>query len=199
MYDFLIKIELPELTLNKFENFISNIDDLDKVDITDRSTTGNKSEQFNLKPRHFEGLKKLYKEFLNEDVLPEYLKEKDFDITYSWLINGGEGSWHSIHRHTKVEDALLKPDMNKIATVLYLQVPELLEEYKGASHTNCGDFYFLLRKEDDVLLRTLTPKRGDFYIMPCTVFHGVYPQGPGLRQVFNADIHFNTYEKIKKY
>jgi len=182
--EFLIKIELPEKTLTKLQILINNAN-FHKVDISNRSTKGKYSEQFNLDKNHYNDLNELYKEILIEDILPDYLKEKYFSVISSWIINGNNGSYHKIHRHTPVEKVLIKPDMTTIATVMYLQVPDV----------DSGDFYFLLRKKDDVLLRTLTPKRGDFYIMPCTVYHGVYPQGPGLRQVFNADLQFKNYAK----
>ena len=31
---------------------------------------------------------------------------------------------------------------------------------------------------------------GDMVVMPCTVYHGVYPQGPGKRTTVNIDFYY---------
>ena len=95
--------------------------------------------------------------------------------THTWTVEGHEHSYHKLHRHGKPE---LRENQN-LSTVLYLNVPE-----EG------GDFYFILEKNTGIELRTIKPSVGDLFIFPWSVYHGVYPQGPGLRKTVNMDYNF---------
>ena len=69
--------------------------------------------------------------------------------------------------------------------MLYINVPEKYPK---------GEFYCLIEKDNDTILRCFKPKVGDLFIFPWTLYHGVYPQGPGLRKTINCDF---VYKLIK--
>ena len=95
--------------------------------------------------------------------------------THSWIVEGHEHSWHRLHRHGKPK---VRENIN-LSTVLYLKVPE-----EG------GEFYFILEKNTGTERHLIKPTVGDLLIFPWSVFHGVYPQGPGLRRTVNMDFTF---------
>jgi hypothetical protein len=100
----------------------------------------------------------------------------------AWSVEGHEGSYHRLHRHGKVGYDHVRNNIN-ISTVLYLNVPD--KDPKG-------QFYFLLEKKDGVSFNCITPEVGDLFIFPWSVYHGVYPQGPGLRKTINFDFIFDS-------
>ena len=152
-----------------------------EVDIKDRSTEGNKSKQWS-----FTDCPLLF-EFV-ADELTKANPEKhlyDMDILKwgaAWMVEGREGSYHRMHRHTKRYMELKRPNDLNLATVIYTDVPDDDEK---------GEFYFIMKKENDIIIDSIIPKKGDFFIMPCTVWHGVYPQGPGLRKTINVDFYYD--------
>jgi len=95
-----------------------------------------------------------------------------------WTVESDEGSYHKFHRHQLNGLEHERPNKNNIATVLFLEVPDNL---------NKGDFYFILKKNNDILNYTITPKKGDLLFFPWSVYHGVYPQDTGLRKTVNLD------------
>ena len=127
----------------------------------------------------------LLKDFLKQD------EDERFDNTLldnvknyiAWSVEGHEGSYHRFHRHGKKGFDHIRENTN-LSTVLYLNVPD--KDPKG-------EFYFLLEKEDGVKFNCITPKVGDLFIFPWSVYHGVYPQGPGLRKTINFDFIFDNY------
>ena len=153
-----------------------------EIDIEEKSTEGKLSRQW---------------EFTNCDVLVSYIrKELDkleqefFDIkntkwTSGWMVEGYENSYHRMHRHTPKGDYTIKPSDKDLATIIYTDVPENKDDR--------GELFFMLKKDDDIILDTIIPEKGDMIIMPCTVYHGVYPQGPGKRKTINLDFkHINA-------
>ena len=57
-------------------------------------------------------------------------------------------------------------------------------------NTDKGDFYFLLEKNTGTKLHVIKPQIGDLLIFPWSLYHGVYPQGSGLRKSINCDFDF---------
>ena len=97
-----------------------------------------------------------------------------------WIVKGQEGSYHRSHRHG--EDGSDHVRNNRgISTVLYVDVP---------FNTDKGDFYFLLEKNTGTKLHVIKPQIGDLLIFPWSLYHGVYPQGSGLRKSINCDFDF---------
>jgi hypothetical protein len=142
------------------------------IDITQRSTRGKKSKQYNL----YNQKEKLI-DISNEII--KIFKEKitanaTYNLISSWTVIGKENSWHSCHKHnTKI---------NHLATVLYLDVPKKINTHQS------GDFFYFLLKENNILeYNNIIPKLGDLIIMPIHIFHGAYPQSKGTRQTLNMD------------
>jgi hypothetical protein len=97
----------------------------------------------------------------------------------AWTVKGDEGSFHTIHDHGPLN----------VSSVLYLEVP------KSDSPT-AGNIYFVMHGEPYNALATpsfrvmhVDPKPGMIIIFPSWLLHGVYPQGPGLRQTVNVDFN----------
>ena len=95
--------------------------------------------------------------------------------THTWTVEGQEHSYHILHRHGKPE---VRCNEN-LATVLYLNVPK-----QG------GEFYFILEKNTGIEPHIIKPEVGDLFLFPWSVYHGVYPQGPGLRKTVNMDYNY---------
>ena len=164
----------------------SCIEDAEKKDIfamgiNDRSTTGQNSKQW---------------DFTKFDLLANYITKKLLDEIYpfnireyksgnAWMVEGGEGSYHRLHRHVRPEQVRInpkeRPHNKNLAVVCYLDVPPM----------PCGEFYFLLKKDNDIEINAIENlKPGDMFVFPSTVYHGVYPQGPGKRTTVNIDYDY---------
>jgi hypothetical protein len=99
--------------------------------------------------------------------------------TSCWSVSGDEGSYHRIHRHLPFNGENVEKT-NRISTILYLDVPS---KTKIAD----GDFYFVIKEDDEIRSYSIEPKVGDFIVMSANVFHGTYPQSKGLRRTLNMD------------
>jgi len=82
----------------------------------------------------------------------------------SWTVIGEEGSYHTIHDHGP----------NSVCSVTYLEVP----------------YHPLTPVKHKVV--HISPKPGMIVIFPSWLLHGVYPQGPGIRQTLNVDFVGNV-------
>jgi hypothetical protein len=173
--DWLVKIPLKA---NNYKNIINKkIKSLEAIDLTEKSTEGNKSKQYDL-----------FESFKNDSTLQhvvedlkkyvfEYLASKinykfDLNLLSAWTVIGKRGSYHTVHKHNK--------KLPHIATVLYLDTPKNRVNREGV-------FYFFINKNNNIEYHELTPKTHDFIIMPVWIYHGVYPQGSGNRQTLNVD------------
>jgi len=92
----------------------------------------------------------------------------NLNLASSWTVLGKRGSYHTCHKHNTNKD---------VSTVLYLETPQTNDERDE------GIFYFVINNE----VHELVPKKGRLLIFPVTMYHGVYPQGDGLRQTLNMD------------
>jgi hypothetical protein len=152
----------------------------DLVDHKDRSTKGKLSKQwvFDVYGTEFNVLGNYIKKEL-KSLEQDFFNMNDLVCNAAWMVEGQKGSYHRLHRHTRADRELDRPHHLNLAVVIYLDVPGVDDD--------TGEFYFLLKKEKDVIIDSIYPKVGDIFIMPCTVWHGVYPQGPGVRRTLNID------------
>ena len=169
-------VQLKDLDTKSFLDCIETMEK-NKVDITDRSTKGEKSIQYN-----FYGDKtKLASYFINYIKKIENINHvvNANDVTGAWIVEGKKGSYHRLHNHS-----LNKKDSeysNGLSCVLYLDVPD----------DEQSEFYFLLHKGNNIECKSIQPDKGDLIIMPKSVFHGVYPQtSDGLRRTLNIDFKY---------
>lgn len=143
-----------------------SIDEYNRVDLSVKSTRGPDSKQYSI-PLKGEN-EKLFKIIKKETLkyLKQYnFKPKDIFPVSCWAVFGQEYGYHKFHKHNVTED---------IATITYLDVPKDKEK---------GNFYGIINNEPF----EIEPAIGTFIIMPCTVFHGSFPQGKGPRTTFNLD------------
>ena len=161
------------------EAFIKAYDKAEKfeTDISDRSTQGNKSKQYTVVTESLRPLGLLFHSYIKKI---KGVGHRDFKIGNGWCVEGDKGSYHRLHNHTYVRaNSIIS---NGLACVLYLDVPE---------GDDRGEFYYLIRGENDTKLNSIMPDKGDLIIMPKTVFHGVYPQkSEGLRRTLNFDFKY---------
>ena len=76
--------------------------------------------------------------------------------------------------------SLQKKNLNYISTVTYLNVPK----------KDKGLFYYFFQNEENLEHRIIEPSKNMVVIMPSWIYHGVYPQGKGLRQTLNLDFEY---------
>lgn len=173
--DWVIKLNLNS---NNYKTIINKkIKSLKAIDVTNKSTRGIKSRQYDL----FETFKNdADLQFILGEIkkhIAESLKSRieyafDLNILSAWTVIGKKASYHIVHKHNE--------KMSHIATVLYLDTPKLSVNEEGA-------FYFFLNDNNTVRYYHFTPKTNDLIIMPVWIYHGVYPQGNGNRQTLNID------------
>jgi hypothetical protein len=140
-----------------------------------------------LKSKSTQGINSFQIELTNIDELSKlFLKAmkgvieiNNLKPTSCWSVSGDEGSYHRIHRHLPFKGENVEKT-NRISTVLYLDVPS---KTKIAD----GDFYFVIKENNEIKSYSIEPKVGDFIVMSANVFHGTYPQSKGLRRTLNMD------------
>ncbi len=137
-----------------------------------KSTQGVNSSQIELI-----NISKLSKLFL--EAMKDLIEINNLKPTSCWSVSGDEGSYHRIHRHLPFNGENVEKT-NRISTILYLDVPS---KTKIAD----GDFYFVIKEDDEIRSYSIEPKVGDFIVMSANVFHGTYPQSKGLRRTLNMD------------
>lgn len=132
-------------------------------------------------PAGWDTLQEKYKnlskrQLINYGLLPD--SWKDFQVHSSWAVAGQEGSYHTVHEH----------GYNNICTVTYLEVPP------PSFHAPDGQIYFIMHSDGynemsrpTFRVLPIQPHQGMMVIFPSWMLHGVYPQGPGIRQTLNID------------
>ena len=137
-----------------------------------KSTQGINSFQIEL--TNIDELSKLFLEAMKGVIETNNLKP-----TSCWSVSGEEGSYHRIHRHMPFNGEDVEKT-NRISTILYLDTPP-------KTRVADGDFYFVIKENNEIKSYSIEPKVGDFIIMSANVFHGTYPQSKGLRRTLNMD------------
>ena len=137
-----------------------------------KSTQGINSFQIEL--TNIDELSKLFLEAMKGVIETNNLKP-----TSCWSVSGEEGSYHRIHRHMPFNGEDVEKT-NRISTILYLDTPP-------KTRVADGDFYFVIKENNEIKSYSIEPKVGDFIVMSANVFHGTYPQSKGLRRTLNMD------------
>lgn len=121
------------------------------------------------------------KNLINHGTFPD--SWKGLDVKSSWTVIGEEGSYHTVHEH----------GYNHICSVTYLEVTE------PSPHRPDGQIYFVMHGEGynemsrpTFRVLPIQPQKGMMVIFPSWMLHGVYPQGPGIRQTLNIDFGSST-------
>jgi len=120
-------------------------------------------------------------ELVHHGIFP--LKWKDLHPVSAWTVKGDEGSYHTVHDHGP----------ETVSTVIYTSVPPL----KPFTPPMTTGSIFLIMDSDPYSELTqpgmrvfhVKPHENMILIFPSHILHGVYPQGPGLRQTLNIDFH----------
>lgn len=132
-------------------------------------------------PEGWDDLKSWYEKtvqnlLVHHGLLPS--KWSGITANRAWTVIGEEGSYHTIHDHGP----------NSVCTITYLNVPEKKSDDKS------GQVYFVMQSDPYHPLAPvkhkvihIEPKPGMLVIFPSWILHGVYPQGPGIRQTVNID------------
>jgi len=169
---------IKNLKIPKLEKEINkHILNLRKIDVSERSTRGNQSKQYNLfeflKNKNIKSIKKTIINSFNQ----RFNNKINLNLLNAWTVLGQKGSYHILHRHNSCENI-------HIASVLYLNVPK-----KSSNEEGC--FYFCFRQKNEIVPYYHKPKKGDLLIFPIWLWHGSYPQNKGLRQTLNLDFKIN--------
>ena len=137
------------------------------------STKGSQSYQFGLKEHlnNFYTLGMLCQDLLNSSKI--FSKNIYIKPDNGWTVYGGEDGFHTVHRHNK-------EIVGYIAAVLYLT-----ESY-NTKHKPGKFFIFAGNRATEYVT-----KEGDLIMFPNHLYHGTYPQGPGLRQTLNLEFQVN--------
>tara|TARA_R110000751_G_C13756252_1_gene478776 strand:- start:78 stop:638 length:561 start_codon:yes stop_codon:yes gene_type:complete len=115
-----------------------------------------------------------------EKLLFDRFKEKvTINLVSSWTVYGQEHGYHVLHKHAYKKDKVMN-----IASVVYLSVPEPVEEPRLKETNN---FYCILNNNNQITYYTYKPAVEDILIFPIWLWHGSYPQSKGLRHTLNLD------------
>jgi hypothetical protein len=177
----MINVYVENVSIDNYKPVVDGVvQDTLPEDLTNRSTRGEKSKQYDLTKlvnvnENFTALVNKIKEnalsCLHRNNL-HYIKK--LSPLTCWTIYGEENGYHLVHRHNG-------RDVPHIATVTYLKTP-------APKTSNAGNFFYFLNDE----VHEIIPVEGQMLIMPVWVLHGTYPQSEGLRQTLNIDFVFET-------
>jgi hypothetical protein len=150
----------------KIESLIKENDIVSAIDT--KSSTGKNIKQYDLY-KYVDTFTFYYKGIERELKHSGILKDSEYLKPAScWTVIGKEYSFHTIHRHNE-------KNVNHLASVFYLSVSE-------NDKNRPGSFYAI---DDEIV--TIDPLVGDLLFFPTYLYHGTYPQGPGIRQTLNMD------------
>lgn len=148
---------------------LNNLQDAKKA----HSTKGLQSFQYFLTDHliHFYEVGKQCQELLNASkIFPTRIS---ISPDNGWTVYGGEDGFHTVHRHNK-------ETIGHVAAVLYLSESRNTEHKPGK--------FFIFAGNQATEHKT---KEGDIIMFPNHLYHGTYPQGPGVRQTLNLEFGIN--------
>jgi len=164
------------MKINGFSKIIRKIiKNIRPMSIESRSTTGSKSEQYDLF-NHIKNTSIIDK--VKEKILLNLesslkLKSRNLKLLSAWTVLGSEHSYQALHKHNE--------RLNHISAVLYLHMPQSKRVKRN------GTFYYVYNNNGEINYGSYKPKIGDLIIFPVWLWHGAYPQSKGLRQTLNFD------------
>ena len=133
-------------------------------------------------PQGWGTLRSKYEKLVQREVVNYGLMPHNWTNLHAcsaWTVVGDEGSYHTIHDHGP----------NNICSVTYLKVPKEQE-------SPAGQIFFVMHADPYSPLSVPTfrvfhiqPQENMIVIFPSWMQHGVYPQGPGIRQTLNIDFN----------
>ena len=183
--------------LTPIKNVVDRVEDQDWSKYT--TAKGPKSRQHYLinpswmpaevhnEPEGWDELKTWYettiqRQLVHHGIMPGHWNK--LTANRAWTVIGEEGSYHTLHDHGP----------NAVCTITYLDVPE-----NQNPEDRAGQVYFVLQSDPYHPLTPvkhkvvhITPKAGMLVIFPSWILHGVYPQGPGIRQTLSVDLVGNV-------
>lgn len=186
--DWFIKTEIEQVSKTK-EVVNKWIKKLPKNDLKNLSTRGQYSKQYMLKnafetEETFQFILENCAKKITEEFEKRIGRDPEISLNNAWTVIGNTNSFHAVHKHKKVPEKI-------ISTVMYLSAPT--KNMNDKKLLDRGEFYYFLNKQDNRLLfNSIYPKTNDFFIFPCWVWHGTYPQVKGIRQTLNID--FNVHD-----
>jgi len=150
----------------------------EKENISNLSTKGKKSIQYTLtnefnKENNLIKIRNLIETLIKKNLNKNFNINCDLKLMSAWTVLGKENSYHTVHNHNK-------KNLNYVSTVTYLNVPK----------KDKGLFYYFFQNEENLEHRIIEPNKNMVIIMPSWIYHGVYPQGKGLRQTLNLDFEY---------
>jgi hypothetical protein len=150
----------------------------EKENISNLSTKGKKSIQYTLtndfnKKNNLIKIRNLIENLIKKNLNKNFNIDCSLKLMSAWTVLGEENSYHTVHNHNK-------KNLNYISTVTYLNVPK----------KDKGLFYYFFQDKEDLHHRIIDPCKNMIIIMPSWIYHGVYPQGKGLRQTLNLDFEY---------
>ena len=184
--DWFIKTNITQVS--KTKKVVNDaIKNLEENDLKQLSTRGSQSKQYDLKELFLNDDKfQFILENCSNKITEEFEKRNGTDplitLNNAWTVIGNVGSFHAMHAHKN------KPQ-NIISTVTYLSVPP--KDHNDEKLMDLGDFYYILNKDNRLLYYSHYPQTNDFFIFPCWIWHGSYPQVKGIRQTLNIDFNIH--------
>jgi len=137
-------------------------------------------------PQQWDTIKEKYAMVVQKELIHHGIMPFSWNRLYAksaWTVKGEQGSWHTVHEHGP----------GSISTITYTAVPK--KNDNDPPYTT-GSVYFIMDGGSyseisipGTRVMHITPHEGMLIIFPSFMLHGVYPQGPGLRQTFNVDYH----------
>jgi hypothetical protein len=118
-------------------------------------------------------IKNLIETLIKKNLNKNFNINCDLKLMSAWTVLGKENSYHTVHNHNK-------KNLNYVSTVTYLNVPK----------KDKGLFYYFFQNEENLEHKIIEPNKNMVVIMPSWIYHGVYPQGKGLRQTLNLDFEY---------
>lgn len=131
-------------------------------------------------PDGWEEIKEWYEHTVGGIIIHHGLmpnKWSKLELYRAWTVKGEEGSYHTLHDHGP----------NSLCSITYLETPKDQDDRQG-------QVYFVMQSDPYNQLAPvkhkvvhINPHPGMIIIFPSWLLHGVYPQGPGLRQTLSID------------
>jgi hypothetical protein len=147
-------------------------------------------KQGHVEPKGWPALREKYELIVQREIVNYGLMPSNWSKLHAcsaWTVTGEEGSYHTVHEHGPMN----------VCSVTYLKVPPAppINEDKLENPVS-GQIYFIMHADGynplsvpNFRVLHITPQEGMIVIFPSWMLHGVYPQGPGIRQTLNIDFN----------